>query len=139
MRIVERACDRPQQADDTQRVVTHTRTEHLIQGLAGDHLGHQVWAVAVVGKLVQARDGWMLERDVGAELEQESPREAHVARDGRLDGAQRNPALHARVLRLVDHSEALSLDLADNTVAADQTTVLVRVGFGPGAVPATAL
>jgi hypothetical protein len=43
------------------------------------------------------------------------------------------------VLSLVDHTEAVGLDLANNAIAADLETVLMRVGFGPGAVPAPAL
>src|SRR3989442_7658710 len=81
----------------------------------------------------------MLQGDVRAELEQESPRKAHIAGDSRLDGAQRNPPVHARMLSLVDHPEAVGLELAQNAIAADLETVLMRFGFRPGAVPAPAL
>ncbi len=81
----------------------------------------------------------MFERHIGTKLEEEAPGEAHVARDGRLDGAQRDPAVHARMLGLVDDAEAVGLDLANHAVTADRETVLGRVGFGPGAVPAPAL
>ena len=62
--VVEGARDRPQQSDDPQRVVAHARAQHFVKSLAGNHLGDQIRKVAVVGELIQARDGGVLERDV---------------------------------------------------------------------------
>ncbi len=139
VRVVEGVRDRPQQSDHAECVITYAGPKHLIERLARDHLGHQVRTVARIGELIETRDGRMLEGDVGAQLKQEPPRKADVAGDRRFDGAQGNPAVHAWMLGLVDHTEAIGLELAYDAVTADLETVLVRVRFGAGAVPAPAL
>ncbi len=119
MCVVECARDWAQQTNHSECVITDAGTEHFVQGLAGDHLGHQVGTVAGVGELVKTRDGRVLEGDVRTQLEQEPPRKAHIAGDRRLDGAQSDAAGHTRMLGLVDHTEAVGLELTHDAVAAD--------------------
>ena len=79
----------------------------------------------------------MLERGVGAQLEEEAARKADVARDARADGAQRDAAMQARVFGLVDRTEAVGVELAEKAVSAYVlVTVALRLGvaFRPRAV-----
>src|SRR6202022_2627889 len=133
VRVVERVGDGPQQGDDAGLLVPLTRPEKLVQGPAGDKLGNEVRRVAVVSKLVQARDGFVLERRVRTQLEQEPARETDVSRHRRADGAQRNASVQLGVLGFIDRSHAVRLEFAKQLVAT-HTLVTVALRLGPRAV-----
>ncbi len=61
MRVVERRRDRLEQLDDAARLTLRRIGEHVVQGLAWNDFGDEVRAVAVVGELVQPRDGGVVE------------------------------------------------------------------------------
>ena len=106
------ASDRSQETDDAERLVHDAVAEDCVKRSAIDHLGHEVGAVAVIGELVEARDGGVLQRDIGTQLEKKPAREADVLGDARADGPHCHPSVKARVLGFVDHAEAVGLDLA---------------------------
>src|SRR5712692_4469274 len=136
MRVIERVGDRPQQCDDTERFVALAGAEYLVEGPAGDHLGHEIRTSTVVSQLVQPRDCLVLERYVRTQLEQEATREAYVARNVGLDGSNRDAPVQPRMLSLVHRSEAVCLELPQQPVAAH--VVAVALDLGPGAVPVRA-
>jgi len=72
----------------------------------------------LVGELVHARDRFVLECRVGAQLKQESTREADVSRDAGADGAQGDATMETRMLSLVDRPEAVGVELAQKAIAA---------------------
>src|SRR6202171_94645 len=134
MRIIQRARYRSQQRDDAERFITLARFEHVVEGLAGDHLGDQVRRLALIGKLVEARDGLVLERDIGAELEEEPAREADIARNVRADGPHGDPSLQARMFSLIYRPKAVCLELTQHAVPA-HVVMAVACGLWAGAVP----
>src|SRR5207237_903513 len=71
---------------------------------------------AFIRELVKTRDRLMLECRVGPKLEQEPPGEAHIACDAGADRSQRNPAMKARMLGLIDGAEAVGVQLAQQAV-----------------------
>ena len=135
VRVVEGVGDRPQQPENALRFVSDSVAEDGIQRPPVDHLCHEVRAVAVIRKLVEPWNGRMLEGDVGPQLEEEPAREADIARDSSADCPQRHLSVEARMLGLVDHAEAVGLDLAQDSIAAYVVTVAAHVNL-PAEVPA---
>ena len=76
----------------------------------------------------------MLERDVGAQLEHEPAREAHIARDACLDRPHRHLSMQARMLGLVDNAEAVGLYFAQDAVSAYVLTVAIAAHVNPNAM-----
>ena len=126
VRVVEGACDRTQQGDDAVRLVALAIGEQAVESDAVDQLGDQIRRFAFIRELVKTRDRLMLECRVGPKLEQEPPREAHIACDAGADRSQRNPAMKARMLGLIDGAEAVGVQLAQQAIPA---YVLVSVGL----------
>jgi len=126
--VVERRRDRLEQLDDAAWLSLRRIGEHVVEGLSGDDLGDQIRAIAVVGKLVQARDRGVVQRNVGAKLEKEAPRVSHVPRGGGADGAQGDLLLEPRMLRLVDGAQAVLIDLTQDAESAVLDRAVFRVG-----------
>src|ERR1700687_3527880 len=134
MRIVEGACNWAQQPDDAKGFVTLACLEHVVERFAGDHLSDQVWRLALISQLVEARDRLVLERHVGAKLEQEPPRKADISRDVCTDGPHRDASLKTRMFSLINRSEAVGLELTQHAVAAHVVMPVART-LWPRAVP----
>src|SRR5258706_2180115 len=133
VRIVQRACDRSQQRDDTERLVPYARLEDVIERPARDHLGDEVRRLSFICKLVQAWNRLVLERHIRSELQEEPARKADVARHICADGPHGDPALEARMLGLVYRSQAVGFDFAQDTVAAHAVMTVTR-SLGPESI-----
>src|SRR5437660_10580598 len=111
VRVVESAGDWTQQGDDAVRLVALAIGEQAVESDAVDQLGDQIRRFAFIGELVKTRDRLVLECRVGPKLEQEPPREAHIACDAGADRSHRNPAMQARMLGLIVGAEAAGRQL----------------------------
>ena len=102
----------------------HAVGQDVVERLARDDLGDQVWTVAVVRELVEARYRRMLERDVRAQFEKEAARVADVAGGGGAHGPERDLLVQARMLGFIQRAEAVLVHLAEDLEAAESLPVL---------------
>ena len=116
VRVVESRGDGLEQLDHSKGVVLVALVQGVVQSLARDDLSHEVRAVALVGQLVEARDGRVLEGHVGAQLEQETAGVRHVPCRGGADGAHRHFLVQAGMLRFVEGAQAVLIDLSQDPV-----------------------